>query len=253
MNAQSRSPWARWSQDRLFWIVVGIFVVAYFVLRRGSLAVTLIMLAALLVAITIHECAHAWVADRLGDPTARLLGRVTLNPLAHLDPLGTIMMIMTVIAGFGMGWGKPVPVSPWRLKYGSRLGNGLVALAGPCSNLALALVLGLASRLVPPAQGVVGWLFVALDMLVLTNLAIAFFNLLPLPPLDGASVLIGLLSLSRGRWAWQATRFLDSLARYGPMLLIGLILISQVLGVNILGTLVGAPAFGLYRLITGRV
>lgn len=136
-------------------------------------------LIALVVGITVHEFAHAWVAQILGDPTAKYAGRVTLNPLAHLDPLGTILLF---VAGFG--WGKPVPVNP---QYFARpvIDEFLVALAGPASNFVVAALIGLSLQVVP-----VSGTFVAILVAVMQiNLTLMLFNLLPVPPLDGSKVL----------------------------------------------------------------
>lgn len=240
---------ARLGRDRLFWIVVVAIGFAYLLLQRGSALPLVATLLSLLVAITVHECAHAWGAAQLGDPTARLQGRVTLNPLAHLDPLGTVMMVITTLTGVGIGWGKPVPVSPWRLKFGSRRGNALVALAGPLSNLLAAALVSLLFRLVLALTRLSFAATLFFQALMMTNVVIAFFNLLPLPPLDGSSVLVGLLSLSRSNWAFQAIQFMDRLAGYGFMLLIGLVLLSQVLGFSLLGWAVVTPARWVYRLL----
>ena len=105
------------------------------------------LLVGVLIGITVHECAHAWTANKLGDPTARYLGRVTLNPLAHLDPLGTILMLYSVMIGFGIGWGKPTPVDPRYLKFGPRVGMAIVAIAGPISNIITAVVFAVPLRL----------------------------------------------------------------------------------------------------------
>ncbi len=249
MNTSKKPFLSSLGQDRFFWAIVGALLVAFLLLQRRTALPLVASLVGLLTAVTIHEFAHAWAADRLGDPTARLMGRLTLNPLAHLDPLGTVMMVITVFTGMGIGWGKPVPVSPWRLKYGSRLGNGLVALAGPISNLALAALVALLLRAMAPwaPAGVI----IFGQAIVMTNVVIAFFNLLPIPPLDGASVLIGLLSLSRGRWAWQISQFFSQMAAYGPMVLIGLILLSQFMGLSILGWLIGVPSRWVYGLLLG--
>jgi Zn-dependent protease len=249
MNTSNRSFLSRLGQDRIFWIVVVVIGVAFLLLQRSSALPLVATLLSLLIAITVHECAHAWSADKLGDPTARLQGRVTLNPLAHLDPLGTVMMVITTLTGVGIGWGKPVPVAPWRLKYGSRRGNALVALAGPASNLLAAALISLLLRAVlalTPISRTVALLFQAAMM---TNVVIAFFNLLPLPPLDGSSVLVGLLSLSRSNWAFQAMQFMDRLSGYGFMLLIGLVLLSQFLGLNLFGWAIVAPARWVYGLL----
>src|SRR5512136_662814 len=119
-------------RDQIFWLIVVVVVVAYVLLTRNALSVAA-TLVGLVIAITVHECAHAWTADRLGDPTARYQGRVSLNPLVHLDPLGSVMILVTALLGTGIGWGKPTPVNPSRLRFGSRLGSGIVSLAGPVS------------------------------------------------------------------------------------------------------------------------
>jgi Zn-dependent protease len=244
-------------QDRAFWYVLGGLALLYVVsiviqggvdgLGRG-LAQFAVTIAGLILAVTVHEAAHAWSANYLGDPTARLAGRVTLNPLAHLDPLGSLMMVITALTGVGIGWGKPTPVRPWRLRYGARLGNGIVALAGPVSNILLATVLGLVLRVADPRSA---WLFLVLSSIVLTNLFIAMFNLLPVYPLDGHSVLLGLLSLSKSRLAWNVSQFFVRLEGSGPLLLVGLIILTQFLRFPLLSWAVGVPALSLYRLIVG--
>ena len=148
----------------------------------------LIFLAALFLAISIHEAAHAWAADRLGDPTARFSGRLTLNPFAHLDPLGTLMLLL-----FGFGWGKPVPVDYYNLRQ-PRRDAALISLAGPLSNLVLAIFISLVWRLgiylSPPSAQILSFFFFPLLQL---NLVLGVFNLLPLNPLDGGKILTGLL------------------------------------------------------------
>ena len=148
----------------------------------------LIFLAALFLAISIHEAAHAWAADRLGDPTARFSGRLTLNPFAHLDPLGTLMLLL-----FGFGWGKPVPVDYYNLRQ-PRRDAALISLAGPLSNLILAIFISLVWRLgiylSPPSGQILSFFFLPLLQL---NLILGVFNLLPLNPLDGGKILTGLL------------------------------------------------------------
>jgi len=243
-------------RDRRFWIIVGVFLLAYVLLRwqgnvLGILAGVAMSLVALLIAITVHECAHAWAADSLGDPTARMLGRLTLNPIAHLDPMGALMMLVTTLTGFGIGWGKPVPVTPYRLKYGSRIGGGLVALAGPASNLALALVVGLVARFVVLPIESLAMVYYFLNVVVTINIIIAMFNLIPLPPLDGHSVLVGLLSLSKSNWAYRLSQWILGLRRFGSMLLIGLVIVTQLLGLNLLGWIIGPPSSAIYHLIMG--
>lgn len=128
---------------------------------------------ALIIAITIHEFSHAWAADRLGDPTPRSRGRLTLNPLAHLDPIGTLMLF---IAHFG--WGKPVPIDPYNLRHPKR-DYLYIALAGPISNILLAIFVTLLSKI----------FFIPLFLyLIIINLSLAIFNLLPFHPLDGSHI-----------------------------------------------------------------
>lgn len=136
---------------------------------------------ALLVAITVHEFAHAFVADRLGDPTARLLGRLTLNPLAHLDPLGTILLLL-----IGFGWGKPVEFDQYNLKR-PRQDAAVIALAGPFSNLLLASAASILWRVMDPSYSIFLYIF------ILRNVQLAVFNLIPVHPLDGGKILVGLL------------------------------------------------------------
>ena len=137
-------------------------------------------LLAILIALTVHEFAHAWMASYLGDPTAELAGRKTLNPLAHLDPLGTIMIFLA-----GFGWGKPVPIDPFNLAS-PRRDQALIALAGPLSNFITAAIFSLATRLFPEI------IFLTLPIVTI-NLALGFFNLIPLYPLDGEKILLGFL------------------------------------------------------------
>jgi Zn-dependent protease len=190
----------------------------------------LLLAPPILIALTFHEYAHAYIANRLGDPTARLMRRLTLNPLAHLDPLGTVMLF---IAKFG--WAKPVPVDPQYFRNPHR-DMLLVALAGPASNIILAFLFGLVYRLVyanvlPIFAGGLPIIFM-LRFSVYINLVLAFFNLIPIPPLDGSKILRGLLSPE------AALRF-AKIEAYGPFLLIGLIILGQVSGVSILWAIIG--------------
>jgi len=205
-------------------------------------------LISLLVAIDVHECAHAWMANELGDPTARYYGRLSLNPLVHLDPIGTVMMLFSLFYGFGIGWGKPVPVNPVYLRKGPRVGMGMVAAAGPLSNLVLAAIVAVPIRLGLPLS----WWPVRLLLIVINvNIGIALFNLLPIPPLDGASILQGILSTIRARWAYQVSGALDRIQAQGYLIFILLIMVDQILPISILGFVLGAPYRLLYRLIVG--
>ncbi len=195
----------------------------------------------LLIAFTIHELAHALTADYLGDPTPRLRGRITLNPLAHLDPIGTIMLI---VARFG--WAKPVEVSPWNLRYGPHLGMAIVAAAGPLSNLGLAILGGLPLRFGAPDLAIPGtgsWLPSTNQLLfefVLINIFLMLFNLLPIAPLDGSKILRGFAPRE-----WDSV--LLPLERYGPIILLMLVFV----GGGVLSFLINAPALYLLRTITG--
>jgi Zn-dependent protease len=152
-------------------------------------------LAALLIALTIHEFSHALAATRLGDPTPRSLGRLSLSPLAHLDPLGAAMILLA-----GFGWAKPVPINPHNLRIGSRSGMAVVALAGPISNIAIAAILAIPINAGIGDAGNLGRVFVGGSVVgyflvsgVFWNLLLASFNLVPLVPLDGYNVALGLL------------------------------------------------------------
>lgn len=167
----------------------------------------ILFVPALLIALTIHEFSHAWMADRLGDPTAALEGRLSLNPLRHLDPIGTLMLLV-----FHFGWGKPVQFDPFNLRHPKR-DAALISLAGPASNLILAAVLSLIMKL---AQ--IPLLTLFFIPVIILNINLAIFNLLPVPPLDGAKILYGILPMD---WADEYQDFMHS---YGTILLIFLIL-----------------------------
>jgi len=216
-------------------------------LGRSFLEIVAFLLS-LLIAIDVHEFAHAWMANELGDPTARYYGRLSLNLLVHLDPMGTVMMLFSIFYGFGIGWGKPVPVNPMYLRKGPRVGMGMVAAAGPLSNLVLAAIVAIPIRLGLPLPA---FLMGLLLTVISVNIGIALFNLLPLPPLDGASILRGILSTIRAAWAYQVSEALDRIQAQGPIIFILLIMVDQVLPISILGLILGLPYRLLYRLIAG--
>jgi len=202
----------------------------------------------ILLALDVHEFFHAWVADQLGDPTARYLGRISLNPLVHLDPLGTVMMVFAAMTGRGIGWGKPVPVNPRNLRYGPRVGMGIVSFAGPFANLLTAAAFGLPLRLGTDLPGTLWLLFF---QIMLINVGLAVFNLIPLPPLDGYGVLQGILASMRGPTSYRLSRSLQTLEQQGPFLLFFLILAGQFIGLDVLGRFMDPLVTFLSRLILG--
>lgn len=172
----------------------------------------------LLVGFPVHEFAHALAAYRLGDSTAKLMGRLTLNPIAHFDPLGGILLAVSFIgAGFGFGWAKPTPVNPINLA-GGRRGEAIVAAAGPLSNLVLAAAVALPLRYIfanpELAAQIPRLVILILALFVYINLVLMIFNLLPIPPLDGSKVLFAFLP-PRLAWQWR-----PMLEQYGFILLL---------------------------------
>lgn len=204
----------------------------------------ILLIPPLLFALTVHEAAHGFAALKLGDPTAKLLGRLTLNPLAHLDPLGSLIFLIPP----HIGWAKPVPVDPRYLKN-PRRDMMWIALAGPVSNVILALVFGTIFRIIEavPHQ-MTSIVEMALYRMVLwsvvLNLSLAVFNMIPIFPLDGSKVLSGLLSPA------AAARF-QSLEPVGPFLLLGLILLGSFSGVSVIGALVSPVVRHVGGLFTG--
>jgi Zn-dependent protease len=199
----------------------------------------------LLVGFPVHEFSHAFAAFRLGDSTARWQGRLTLNPIVHFDPLGGGLLALSAIAGgFFIGWAKPTPVNPYNLR-GGRRGEATVALAGPLSNLIMAAIVALPLRLIlmnPETRTMVGsndvalFVFNTADFFVVINLFLMVFNLLPIPPLDGWRVLLGLLDA-------RTSYTLRQYEQYGFIL----ILVIFLAGARIIGDLV----FTLHDLLLG--
>jgi Zn-dependent protease len=197
-------------------------------------------LITLVIAFTIHELAHAWVAVELGDDTPRRMGRLTLNPLAHLDPIGSLLL---VFAGFG--WAKPVMTNPYNFRNGPRLGMAIVAAAGPLSNLLMALLAAIPLRL-----GLLGNNFTSIGVLpspalflldfVQINILLMLFNLLPIGPLDGMKVLRGLAPRE-----WDPV--VDLLERWGMFILLALVLV----GGRFLSLILDGPTNFLLRLLLG--
>jgi Zn-dependent protease len=193
-----------------------------FVLPDINVAQVVLAFIVLLFSLTVHESAHAWTADRLGDPTARLLGRVSLNPIVHADPIGTVLFpLLAFVSNLPLiGWAKPVPVDVKRLRH-QRRDYVLVAAAGPASNLVLAVAAALLLRVLPISPVILGEPNVSaplasmLSLGVQLNLLLAVFNMLPIPPLDGGNVVSGLLPET------LALRF-DRIRPYGFLLLYAL-------------------------------
>ncbi|MFZ4648313.1 MAG: site-2 protease family protein [Patescibacteria group bacterium] len=182
----------------------------------------------------LHEYSHGAMAYSLGDPTAKNAGRLTLNPIAHLDWFGSVLLPAIMVISqlpFVFGWAKPVPYNPYLLRD-RRWGDAKVAIAGPAANLAIAIALGLVIRLLPLSGAFVNFLAIA----VLVNIVLAVFNLVPLPPLDGSKILASFLNEK-----WRI-KYL-SLERFGFVLVI----IFVMFGIGIIQPLV----FGLFSLITG--
>jgi len=223
-------------------LILGLVLLAYGYIRGGLVSPVqraaddpvgfVAFIIAIVLGITVHEFMHAYTAHRLGDDTARLLGRLSLNPMAHLDPFGTLLL---VLAGFG--YGKPVPFNESRLR--SAMGVTFVALAGPLANLVLAALCAIPLRF--SAASLLGGAYEEiLTAIVLWNCVLAIFNLVPIPPLDGANVVYGLLP-PRQQYSWRTYQ------QYGPFLLLFILLLAP----QILSALVFAPALALARFLLG--
>ena len=201
-------------------------------LFQSNASAAVAFLLGLVIGITVHEASHATSAYLLGDDTAYREGRVTLNPVSHLDPLGSLMLLMA-----GFGWGRPTPVVPSKLS-GGVFGPVAVALAGPVSNLLIVAVCAVL-YLLPPFQG--GYLQIIALMMAFTNALLFVFNLIPIPPLDGSKVIFPFLPRA-------LDGFVDFMNQYGPMILLGLILISFVTNLPVFSILL-APVRPLLTLL----
>lgn len=171
--------------------------------------------------LSFHEFAHAWMASKCGDNTAKRMGRLTLNPMAHLDPMGSLMILFV-----GFGWAKPVPVDGRNLRS-PRTDMMKVAAAGPLSNLLLAMVAGMLFRLLGGAGLLSNSIFILIIYFTQINIALAVFNMIPVAPLDGSQIFSGYLMRTNPQLAWK-------IQSYGPQVLFGLILFGYITGFSIL-------------------
>ncbi|MFH2056842.1 MAG: site-2 protease family protein [bacterium] len=210
------------------------------------LQLAIIGLPILFFSLTVHEFAHAWTANRMGDPTAKQMGRMSLNPLVHLDLMGLLVMVGS---GFRFGWAKPVPINPFNFRDW-RKGTFLVSAAGPASNIILAVAAAAVFHLVsflgldPQSQSIAHQF---LYFMILVNCALAFFNMIPLPPLDGSKILFSLLPP-------RYENFAISLERYGPMLLIAVIFIGFMMpgGRSIIWMVIGPFVDLMLTILIGK-
>lgn len=202
--------------------------------------VDIYFIAALVVAITVHEFSHAWMANYLGDPTAKYHGRVSLNPLKHLDVFGTIMLFLV-----GLGWGKPVPVNPNNLKSPKR-DSSLVSLAGPASNILVAILVAIPYKYLV-MNGGAEWVVRLLQAVFDLNLLLAIFNLLPLPPLDGSKI-IGVLVPRRYERIY-ANFLHDGIKWFIAVILVDSFVFSRMLGFSVVWMIVGT----VYQLLAGLI
>ena len=194
-------------------------------LLRLPMEVLIILLPILIFSLCFHEFSHGYIAYKLGDHTAARNGRLTLNPLAHLDPIGSLMILFV-----GFGWAKPVPVNPVNFSN-PRLDMMKVAFAGPASNLLLAFTGGLMMRLVNIVGLLQSELFIqTLYFFILINISLAVFNMIPVAPLDGSQIFGNMISKNNPELAWK-------LQMYGPKILMGIILIGMVTPFSVLGFL----------------
>lgn len=195
----------------------------------------------LIFAITVHEVAHGWVAKHFGDPTAQRLGRLTLNPIKHIDPVGTVLVpgLLLILGGFIFGWAKPVPVTWENLRHPKR-DMAIVAAAGPAANLLMALIWAVILR-IGVMLGPSSWAGIPMQYMgefgIQINVVLMVLNLIPLPPLDGGRVAVGLLP---GPWAWQ-------LARIEPF---GFFILLALLATGVLSAIISPPINIIMHLVS---
>jgi Zn-dependent protease len=206
----------------------------------------LVLLVSLWLSLSIHECAHAWAAWKLGDDTAEKLGRLTLNPLAHLDPIGTVLL---PLLGVPFGWAKPVPVQPHRFtrRVTMRTGMMLTAIAGPVSNLVLAAVsivlLAMLIRFRPGTVETQQALFTLLRTMIFLNVILATFNAIPIPPLDGSRVADALMPEAM-RPGWE------NFCRLGPIALVAVIVLPMATEISLFRWPLAATGYVVQQVVT---
>lgn len=198
----------------------------------------------LVIAFTFHEFAHAWTATKFGDDTPRLFGRLTLNPLSHLDLLGSLMLILT-----GFGWAKPVPINPQKIRRHSPSALMLVAISGPLANFLLAVLAAIPLRFgwLNYSEPLVSFLPTSYEFtayFLITNLGLMVFNLIPLPPLDGEEILLFFLP-SAWQMKWEAIR------PYGPYLLLFLLYIGPMIGFSLVDSILTPLIYGMAKFLLG--
>lgn len=203
--------------------------------------VAAVLIIMLLVAFPVHEFSHALAAVQLGDGTPRLMGRLTLDPRAHFDPTGAILLAISMLVGVGIGWAKPTPYNPLNLR-GGRWGEAIIAIAGPISNLVLAIAAAIPLRYIIATGMDVPFLAGVLYLFVTINVLLMVFNLIPIPPLDGSKVLYAFLDQ---RTAWQTRAFLE---QYGLLILLAAMFLPIFGGQTLIGVVfreVFEPIVGL--------
>ena len=204
-------------------------------------------LIVLVITFTIHEFAHAWTATQLGDETPRQYGRLTLNPLAHLDPMGSLLLLVV-----GFGWAKPVPINPYALSRRTPAGVMWVSLAGPFSNLLMAILAAVPFRMglvsvvagLTTTRAILPNLSQILVQFILINLLLCLFNLIPLAPLDGEKIIDYFLPPS-------LAKVFENIRPYGPIILIVVVLVAPMFGVDIISMIIMPPLRALFGLLVG--